>query len=233
MTNVADRAAPAGAAFLSRLGSRVGTLFWVKMVSTAGSIALFFYAYFWAMRNPMSAATVMPLTWADGVVAFRPQAFPLYASLWVYISLGTALARDLRELATFGAASLGMVLAGLAVFMTLPTTIPHFPIDWSLYPVLQFMKSVDAGGNACPSLHAAFCVFTAVALHAQLTSLGATRWPLACNALWCLGILYSTMATRQHVALDVLAGVVLGGAAAAAYLGALAPRTEVARAPGG
>lgn len=233
MTKVSDSAAPPSAAVLSRIGARVGTLFWVKTVSTAGSIAVFFYAYFWVMRNPFSAVTVMPLTWADGLVAFRPQAFPLYASLWVYISLGAALARDLRELAAYGAASLGMVLTGLAVFMAVPTTIPHFPIDWTLYPALQFMKSVDAGGNACPSLHAAFCVFTAVVLHAHLASLGATRWPLACNLLWCLGILYSTMATRQHVALDVGAGVALGGAAAAAYLGALAARTEIARARGG
>jgi membrane-associated phospholipid phosphatase len=95
------------------------------------------------------------------------------------------------------------------------------------------MKRMDAGGNACPSLHAAFCVFTALALHAQLKSTGAARWLLACNALWCLGILYSTMATRQHVALDVVAGVVLGGAAAIAYLGALGTRARMAHAPAG
>jgi membrane-associated phospholipid phosphatase len=29
------------------------------------------------------------------------------------------------------------------------------------------------------------------------------------SALWCAGIIYSTIATRQHVALDVLAGVAL------------------------
>jgi membrane-associated phospholipid phosphatase len=31
------------------------------------------------------------------------------------------------------------------------------------------------------------------------------------NWAWCIGIVYSTVATRQHVVVDVLAGLVLGG----------------------
>jgi membrane-associated phospholipid phosphatase len=83
---------------------------------------------------------------------------------------------------------------------------------------------VDVTGNACPSLHAAFCVFAAAALHAQLLSLGAVRWLLAANLFWGLGILYSTIATRQHVALDVIAGAALGAVAGTAYLAALRRR---------
>jgi len=194
------------------------------MLSTAGGIALFFYAYFWSMRHPLGAVTVMPVTWVDDLVGFQPLSFPLYVFLWFYISFGTALAKDLRELTTFGAASLAMSVVGLAVFMLLPTRAPDFAIDWSLYPSMQFLKSVDVAGNAFPSLHAAFCVFTAVVLHAQLSALRAARWLRACNLLLCAGILYSTMATRQHVALDALAGAVLGGAASIAYLSALPRR---------
>ena len=202
----------------------------MKMLSTAGGIAVFFYAYFWAMRHPLTAVTVMPVTWLDELVGFQPLSFPLYAFLWVYISLGTALAKDLRELASFGVASLGMSAVGLAIFMLLPTRAPDFAIDWSLYPSMQFLKSVDVSGNAFPSLHAAFCVFTAVVLHAQLTAIGAARWLRAGNLLLSAGILYSTMATRQHVALDVVAGAMLGGAASLAYAGALPRRRVTGRA---
>jgi membrane-associated phospholipid phosphatase len=38
----------------------------------------------------------------------------------------------------------------------------------------------------------------------------------ALNWIWCLGILYSTVATRQHVFLDVLAGAALGAVIAVA-----------------
>jgi membrane-associated phospholipid phosphatase len=36
--------------------------------------------------------------------------------------------------------------------------------------------------------------------------------------LWCLGILYSTLATKQHVAVDMVAGIALGAVWAGLYL---------------
>lgn len=194
----------------------------LKMLGTAGGIALFFNAYFWAMRHPLGAPIVMPEIWVDRLIGFQPLSFFLYAFLWVYISLGTALASNLRELLVFGAASLAMSVAGLVIYVVLPTRAPNPSIDWSLYPWLDFLKSVDVAGNAFPSLHAAFCVFTAVALHDQLKTLGGARWPRAANGLLCVGILYSTMATRQHVALDVMAGMLLGAAIAFPYLETMA-----------
>ena len=47
-----------------------------------------------------------------------------------------------------------------------------------------------------------------------LRYLGAPHWLRALNWLWCLGILYSTLATKQHVAIDLYAGVALGLAVA-------------------
>jgi membrane-associated phospholipid phosphatase len=200
------------------LKRRAGNLWILKMLATMGGIAIFFAAYFWVMRHPLSAVTVMPLTWIDGLVAFFPRSFPLYASLWVYVALGPALAKDARELAAWGAVSFAMAVIGLGIFMALPTKIPNPAIDWSLYPSLAFLKAVDVSGNACPSLHAAFAVFTAVVLHRLLTVIRAPRTLLVCNALWCLGIVYSAVATRQHVALDVIAGSILAGAASLAYV---------------
>jgi membrane-associated phospholipid phosphatase len=60
----------------------------------------------------------------------------------------------------------------------------------------------------------AFAVFTAFQLGRLLRRLGAGRVIRAINWLWCLGILYSTVATLQHVVLDVLPGAVLGAAVA-------------------
>jgi membrane-associated phospholipid phosphatase len=206
---------------LRRLAARVGTLWALKMLGTAGGIALFFYAYFWAMRHPLGAVTVMPEIWIDRLIGFQPLSFFVYAFLWIYISFGTAIARNLRELVAFGLASLAMSVAGLVVYVLFPTRAPNPAIDWSLYPWLDFLKSVDVAGNAFPSLHASFCVFTAAALHDQLKTLGDARWPRVANGLLCAGILYSTMATRQHVALDVIAGMTLGAVVAFPYLKAM------------
>ena len=75
---------------------------------------------------------------------------------------------------------------------------------------LAVLKGIDVGGNACPSLHVASAVFTAVWLgriFAIVNAPSAMRW---LNWLHCLAILWSTVATRQHVVLDVLAGAVVG-----------------------
>ncbi|MGH8689008.1 MAG: phosphatase PAP2 family protein [Burkholderiales bacterium] len=207
--------------FLRKLRARIRTLWVLKTLGTAGGIAAFFWAYFWVMRHPLGDVAVMPVVGLDRLIGFHPGSFPLYASLWVYISLGSALARNLRELAAFGAASLGMSVLGLAIFMLLPTRVPVTAIDWALYPSLQFLKTVDVTGNACPSLHAAFCVFTAGVLYRELGSLAAPAWLRWTNLVWCLGILFSTVATRQHVALDAIAGIALGLATAMTYQRAL------------
>jgi len=56
----------------------------------------------------------------------------------------------------------------------------------------------------------ATAVFSAVWLGHLLKSIGAPRLLMASNWLLCAAIVWSTLATRQHVFLDVLAGAALG-----------------------
>jgi membrane-associated phospholipid phosphatase len=64
----------------------------------------------------------------------------------------------------------------------------------------------------------AFAVFSAMSLGRSLRQLGAGVAARGANWLWCLGILYSTVATGQHVLADVAAGAVLGTVAAMGHL---------------
>ena len=135
-------------------------------------------------------------------------------SLWVYVSLPPALLATRRELYGYGIAMAGTCLAGLIVFYFWPTAVPAADIDWARYPGVKFLKGMDASGNACPSLHVATAVFSGIWLQHLLRRFGAPLWILIVNWVWCIGIVYSAMATRQHVAVDVLAGLVLGVLAA-------------------
>ena len=198
--------------------ARVATLWWVKMGSNVAGLAAFFIAYFWVLHHPQFPVTVMPLTWVDRAVAFEPSAMPLYVSLWVYVSLPLALLKDRRELASYGVATLALSVIGLAIFIAYPTAVPAFGVDWSHYPSVAFLKAVDLAGNACPSLHVAFAAFSAVWLDRQLREMSVGVPVRVLNAAWCIGIVYSTLATRQHVALDALAGAALGLIVAALHL---------------
>ncbi|MET3383511.1 phosphatase PAP2 family protein [Variovorax paradoxus] len=194
------------------LGQRIATLWVVKMIGTTVGISGFFVVYFWVMHNPPSEPMVMPLTRLDHWVGVSDDAMVLYGSLWFYISLAPAFAKDKAELWACARDAAIMAAVGLVVFWLFPTTVPVFAVDWAQYPALQFLKATDVGGNAFPSLHVAFAVLTAMLLDRQLRGVQAPTWLRVLNLLWAFGIVYSTLATRQHVLLDVLGGTLLAAA---------------------
>ncbi len=208
-----------GVSWIHQVAARVLTWWPAKMLGTTLGMTAFFAAYFWLLRHPQFPVTFMPLTAADRLIGFFPEALPLYLSLWFYVSLAPALLIDRRELFSYGLAALALSLLGLGIFFFWPTAVPRPDLDWSQHHrVFALLKSVDASGNACPSLHVAFAVFTAVWFERVLRQMRASGLVRTLNWLWCLGILYSTVAIRQHVALDVLAGTALGAIVAAAHL---------------
>lgn len=188
----------------------------IKGIGTMLFISLFFIAYFYLLKQPAYPTSMMPFTFLDRLIGFQPMALPLYLSLWIYVSLPPALLETQRELSGYALSMAGTCLAGLLVFYVWPTVMPVADIDWAQYPDVNFLKSIDASGNACPSLHVATAVFTGAWLNHLLRRFGTPQWLILFNWLWCIGIVYSTLATRQHVVVDVLAGLGLG--IPAAYL---------------
>jgi len=219
--------------FWDRLPEHLTTQWRTKMASNVLGFPAFFWAYFWVLKHPLFTPSEMPLTALDGWIGFFPAAILLYGSLWVYVSLPLALLMRKSELLSFGVAALAIAGAGMVVFIVWPTTIPSSHIAWSQHPATAFLKNVDASGNACPSLHVAFAVFTVGWLHRLLHEMGAGRTIKTVNWLWCAAIVYSTIATRQHVVLDVVAGAALGASIVAAnllWLRRAEPRPSVSQA---
>lgn len=194
--------------------TRVVTDWCFKAAGTTAFMTLFFWGYLSLLHQPLFAVTVMPLTVIDRWVGFQPVFLPFYLSLWLYVSLPPAFLQSRRELLAYGWHVGLLCLLGLLVFLLWPTVIPETRIDWASFPGVSALKTLDAAGNAFPSLHVATAVFSALWLHRQLPEMGAGRGLLLFNAVWCLAIVYSTLAIKQHVFLDVLAGLLLGGGAA-------------------
>ncbi len=211
--------------WLTALWRRCATLFPLKLVGNLVATIGFFPLYFWIMKNA-GQAWVLPLTAFDRLIAFSPVLLPVYLSLWGYIALPVLLAKDKRELWGFSFGCASMTALALLVFWFMPTAIPNFAVDTTPGTSLQFLKMVDSAGNAFPSLHVSFSVFSCVVLARQLREVGAPAWLRMVNVAWAAGIVYSTMAVRQHVLIDVLGGFVLGvalGVATRQRAGAAAP----------
>src|SRR5574343_1995485 len=193
-----------------QIATRMYTLCPLKALGTAAFMMFFFWSFFAVLRNPLSPVTVMPLTWLDMAIPVTSLAFPFYASLWVYASLPVAFMKEIRAMLLFGMWMAAMCLLCLGIFWLLPTGVPPAGIDWRLYPEMAIIKDVDTGGNACPSLHVASAVFAAIWLDQLWRAMAAPRSLRWLSVLHCLAILWSTVATRQHVVLDVLAGALVG-----------------------
>ncbi len=194
----------------SAIARRVRVFWWLKAMGTTVFMGIFFWIYFFILRHPATASYVMPEIWLDHWIPFTAASYPIYVSLWVYVSLPPALMDNLRALLHFARWMAWLCATCLVVFWLFPTQTPEFDIDWSLYPSLSTIKDMDATGNAFPSLHVASAVFSALWLDRLLCALDSPIGLLWLNRVFCVAIAWSTVATRQHVVLDVLAGACIG-----------------------
>lgn len=195
-------------------------LFWLKVTGISGFMWLFFIAYFHLLRNPVRPVVEMPLTALDQAIGHQPWAFWAYVSLWVYVGIAPGLMLRLRDLLVHGAWAAALCCTGLLIFYVAPTAVPPHPLgpDVANHPGFALLQGVDAAGNACPSLHVATALFSASWVQRLLHHVGAPAWTSVLNIVWLALIVFSTMAIKQHVALDVLAGLLLGGSFAWASL---------------
>jgi len=182
----------------------------LKFVGTTAYMSLFFFAYFHLMQNPNSAVTVMPVTAIDEIIPFQPLALIPYVTLWLYVALPAALILYRRELIGYGWWIGGLCVAGLVCFYFWPTTVLLPTQEWSKHASFNILQGVDAAANACPSMHVAVAVFSAFWLDRILRDIDAPGTMRALNLMWFVAIAYSTMAIKQHVFIDVVAGLALG-----------------------
>ncbi len=161
--------------------------------------------YFWLERHVFFPVKVVPPSALDRALPFLPFAAWLYISLYVQVALPLLITRHAARLRQmiFGFAWISVV--SNLIFLFWPTAIPRFDSSASSFP-LRLVLSADTYGNALPSLHASLAIYCALCLAALLTSrrLRASLW------LWTILILASTLLTKRHPLMDVVAGASLG-----------------------
>jgi len=201
---------PATAGWKASLRLRFWRYLPLKFLGISAFMWLFFLGYFHTLRNPVHPVFEMPMTALDGLISFQPHALLAYVSLWLYVGLAPGLLLTLKELIAYGLWVAALCVTGLAIFYFWPTSVPPRGMDVNGYPGFTLLQGVDAAGNACPSLHVATAVFTAVWVERLLRIIGVPGSLRLLNVVWVLAIAYSTVAIQQHVVLDAGAGAAIG-----------------------
>lgn len=182
-----------------------------KSLGPTITITMFFVVYFFMLEHPFISPRLLPVLPIDLWMPVISWSAWIYFSLWVYICIPQALMVDRRVMLYYlgGAALLSFI--GLGIFFFYPTAVPVWEIDWSRYPALEFLKSSDSAGNACPSLHVGFATFSGCWLVWLTRRLGLSPVWGVLSILWGVAIIVSTMTTKQHLFIDVVFGFLLGG----------------------
>jgi membrane-associated phospholipid phosphatase len=207
-----------GVSFSRNVAVRLWTHWCLKAIGTMLFMAIFFTMYLYLLKNPYFTIIQMPFTLVDNWVGFQPNYLYFYLSLWVYVSLVPALMKNQKELIYYGVYIGTLCMIGVGVYTLFPTAVPQYTIDLQQYPQFSMLKTIDTAGNAFPSLHVATAFFSAFWFDYHLKQMNGNTGVRVMSALWCLGIIYSTMAIKQHLFLDVVGGLVLGGTLAVASL---------------
>jgi hypothetical protein len=190
----------------------------IKLGLGALLTAAFWVAYLWLERSPLFPVARVAPSGLDALVPFMPRLSYVYASLTLFIPVAPWLMISRPDLLRYSAAVTAIMLIGFAAFFFWPTACARPAVEPGLDPLYLWIRRIDRDLNALPSLHGAYAVFSALCCHRVLRSIGDRGGARLFTWAWALAILFATLATKQHVALDLLAGGVLGAAGYGLFL---------------
>ena len=182
----------------------------IKFVLGGAITVLFWAGYFRLEQLSHPTVTQMPVSAVDRVIPFTPSAAFVYVSQFITVPLVVWLMTSRRQLLRCCRGLLLLMGVSFLVFYFWPTVISRPGIVPGRFFIYDLVVGADKSGNACPSLHAAFGIFTAGCAWEVFRGWRNGQWLIGASWAWTAAILASTLLIKQHVILDLLAGGLLG-----------------------
>lgn len=164
--------------------------------------------YLFAQRFPIFTARELPLTWVDNAVPFIPTTIWLYISEYFFFVAVFLTVKEEKSLNEYFYAWVILQIICIPIFWLRPTIFPRYlfelpnGLDSMSYFVFANMRITDLASNCFPSLHVSGVFVSALVLRKH-----SKRFlPFL---IWAIIISASTLTTKQHYFVDVLAGLVL------------------------
>ena len=153
----------------------------------------------------------LPVTPLDDWIGFDPRWIWPYLSLALLVPLSLVLATS-RECLLRYAKGLAL-LCGIcfAVFLLFPVEGPR-PQTLPDHAMYRVLVGYDRPSNSLPSLHAGLTCYSMLFAYRVLRDAVSRRGRVALVAVassWGAVILYATLATKQHGAIDLVAGLLV------------------------
>ena len=195
--------------FKSRWLCRLATLWREKLCLTLALNILFWSAYFFLSRHAFLPIHTLPMTWLDNWAGYRPYPWVwIYESNFLLVGLIPWMIASRDELRRCVVGFIMLAVISFAIFVVFPVASPR-PHDLGTNPFMLMIAHADGPLNAFPSLHASTLIYT-VALAKRLFGVRLNTFIFLALIVWAGLILFGTLATKQHYAIDLIAGGLIG-----------------------
>ena len=180
---------------------------------TALSVALtllFCIPYFTLQRVTLFPVRTLDLTAIDRAVSFDPRWVWVYQSVYLLIAVIPWAVTSRPQLERYARGFLALSLAAFACFLLFPVAGPR-PETIPETGMFSWLAWYDRPTNAMPSLHvglAAFTVFFGARASLGVLAPSVRLRLIVIGVVWVAAIAYAALATKQHYAVDLPAGVV-------------------------
>ncbi|MDA8018782.1 MAG: phosphatase PAP2 family protein [Thermoanaerobaculia bacterium] len=194
------------------LGRRILIEARYKLALLVGLTLGFSIGYFTLQQVTFFTPVTFSLTALDRAIGFAPSWIYAYQSLYILIPVPPLLTTRRSQLDVYTRGFVCLALAGFAIFAVYPVISPR-PDGMTGVVAFDLLTRYEGKLNAFPSLHAGLAAYTLCYAYWALQHEMSARLRSALvvlGLLWGGVILYSTLATKQHYAVDLPAGVLLG-----------------------
>lgn len=167
--------------------------------------------YFLLQRIALFPTRSVPVTPLDAWIPFEPTWVWVYGSIALLVPLAPLLAIRPEDLVRYARGLALLCVTCFAIFLVAPVLGPR-PPESPPHPVYSGLVAIDRAFNSMPSLHAGLALYS-VLFGYRIVRDDLSPRTRACvwlaAAVWSAAILYSTVATRQHWALDLPPGMLI------------------------
>jgi membrane-associated phospholipid phosphatase len=195
-----------GESFDSGFLVRLTRLWQLKLALMACVLVVFCAPYIYLAHHPIFPVHTLPLTALDRAAGFDVRWVWVYQSIYLLTGTIPLLAIHWHELRRFLVGFAWLVGSAFVFFVFWPVAVPR-PVVESPGWLYAMLLSYDGPYSAFPSLHAGFLYYNLA--FARRIIPGMSRPAFAVLVVWALLILWATLATKQHYAIDLLGGIAL------------------------
>ncbi len=173
-----------------------------KAIMIGLAYLVFCVLYLGAPQLSLRTPTPAPHLPLDAVITFTPVAIWIYLSQFGLLLCAVWYAPNAVSRSVTLYSMLLVTLVSTLIFIVFPTVLERNVIESDALTALLWrgLYLADVPGNCFPSLHAALATLAVFPLWQRGRALKVVA------PLWAGAVIYSALATKQHVILDVVAG---------------------------